>query len=168
MKSKPKAISKIKQSEIKEILKELEKQKKKAVPAKSKKVAKKAGKEKLKKIAKNIENKAHIDYQKANFYQQNSLDYSKLFSHMGNPYKKPYESYTSIEKQEANPTLTYSEAEKIIKKEQINLMLRNSLDRLTIEDKEKYNYWKEFNKMWNMFMIDMQKVGNAMPGVFYV
>ena len=47
-------------------------------------------------------------------------------------------------------------------------MLRNNLDQINVEEKEKYIYWKMFNRMWNMIKINLARVGEGTPGVFYL
>ena len=39
----------------------------------------------------------------------------------------------------------------------------------SIEEKERFKYWKQFNTMWNMIKIDMAGVGNnSGRGAFYI
>ncbi|MBR9691421.1 hypothetical protein GOV06_01420, partial [Candidatus Woesearchaeota archaeon] len=82
----------------------------------------------------------------------------------------PYKAFLETLKQDfgSDNSLSEEELERIIKREQISAMINNSLDRPDVDEKEKYTYWKELNKMWNMIRIDMQLVANnSGRGVFY-
>jgi hypothetical protein len=115
---------------------------------------------------------AKLDYQRSLMYSRaEALSYEKLFDYMGKPYVNPYRSFVESFK-ESRPQysegLTEEELERIIKREQINIMLRNSTDQMNIDEKEKYKYWKTCNMFMNMLKIELLRVGEGATGVMYV
>ena len=64
--------------------------------------------------------------------------------------------------------LSVDELERIISKEQTNIMLGNNLEHIDIEEKEKYRYWRTFNKLLNMIKIELLSIGSGATGVFYI
>ncbi len=174
MKNK-KITKKLSISEIHCILKQQEKKKTiEKKKASKKKIAKKPVeiKKKPKEKIKHVDygSKLRKEYGRMLAYGAKALDYSKLFDHMGKEYKDPYKEFVSnvlgYENKESSE-LAGEKLEKIIKAEQMSLMLKTETTRISVEERESYKHWKEFNKMWNMMKIQMSAVGEAVPGVFY-
>ena len=68
-----------------------------------------------------------------------------------------------------NDRISEQELEKIIKRDQVNAMIGNHLDRPDYEVKERYKYWKALNRNMNIVMTGMNQMGNSAGlGVFYV
>ncbi|MBD3355406.1 hypothetical protein GF361_05515 [Candidatus Woesearchaeota archaeon] len=153
---------------IKEINKEKKKQKKSKEPEEEKEPKTKDRPEKPNTEEKPEKEEINQQYQEENFYNQKQLDYNKLFNFKNNIYKQEYDSPIKKQEEEKTSEMTAEELEKIIRKEQINMMIGNNLDRPDAEEKEKYRYWAKCNRLMNMILIDENMVGNTIPGVFYV
>jgi len=163
---------------IKEILRKIQQAKKikeKVKTVSEKKPESEAKEKKQAEKPKNIDyqNKAKLDYLRSMLYgASHSIDYEKLFNYMGKEYKDPYKSFMQEIKQTGSNSseLTEEQLERIIRREQTDIMLGKATDRpfTSIEEKEKFKYWKETHRFWNMIKIDMLSVGNGVPGIFYI
>lgn len=158
---------------IKEILRQLEK-----VKAEPTKKEQKTGPKEIKEIEepKKAEKRLNLGLMyeiNKSLYEQSikQLDYGKLFSYVGKEYKDPYQAFIEELKKYSilkDNSLTEEQLERIIRREQTNIMLGNSMDRIDVDEKEKYKYWKMCNRLMNMIKIDIAKVGEGAAGVFYV
>ena len=172
------------QEEIEQILEKLEKKKGKK-EKKSRKKKKKEPSIPAKKQKKKIpagsdfyfqSNRLRINYSdEFNPYLfGNSLDYDKLYSHMGKPGKDPYQQFLDSMKAAGRDELgdrnilTEEELERIIKTEMTTHFLGGVLERSPMEEREKYKHWKQFNFLMNMIKIDMMGLGYGAVAVnFY-
>lgn len=153
---------------IQEILKQIELAKK--TKSRLKEISKKAVPKKKKqeirlkqKIRKEPEEITSDLYQRG----QQNIDYSKLFDYLGSG-KDAYSQYISNLKysqeqaHEHSYELGEEKLETLIRQELTNQMLfgRDGVKEIKdIKEKERFDYWKQFNRLWVMIKVDLLGFG---------
>ena len=150
---------------IQEILKQIElakKTKNKLKGISKKKIPVKKKSEIKPKIRKEPEEITSDLYQKGK-----NIDYSKLFEYMGSgkdaysQYIKNLE-YSQEQVHEHSYELGEEKLENLIRHELINTMLfgRDGVKEIKdIKEKERFDYWKQFNRLWVMIKVDLLGFG---------